>query len=204
MAVLVNYKTGETIEPSMSDEAAVQLCREHGDNFAKDLASKFPDVSQLQKFWLHKKALGIKAPQGIQLPAGAHDRIQELFRMVSGQLRYPKLRFQTSEGTLRLYLDRNRRINVRCADRSVGYVTSTDRFEFKTCPDSTLMLMKLIAVNPVIAASIWGRKMGRCCFCGLELTDERSVAVGYGPICADNWGLPWGEDIEGAKLDLDI
>jgi hypothetical protein len=34
-----------------------------------------------------------------------------------------------------------------------------------------------------------------CCFCNLELTDEgdnRSVAVGYGPVCAKKNGLPWG------------
>lgn len=34
-----------------------------------------------------------------------------------------------------------------------------------------------------------------CCFCGIELTDEgenRSVEVGYGPVCAENNGLPWG------------
>ena len=34
-----------------------------------------------------------------------------------------------------------------------------------------------------------------CCFCGIELTDEgegRSVEVGYGPVCANNNGLPWG------------
>jgi len=26
----------------------------------------------------------------------------------------------------------------------------------------------------------------------VTLTDPRSVAVGYGPDCADNYGLPWG------------
>jgi hypothetical protein len=25
------------------------------------------------------------------------------------------------------------------------------------------------------------------------LSDDRSTAVGYGPICADHYGLPWGE-----------
>lgn len=32
--------------------------------------------------------------------------------------------------------------------------------------------------------------MCRCSFCGLALTDEGSVEVGYGPVCAKRWGLP--------------
>ena len=31
-----------------------------------------------------------------------------------------------------------------------------------------------------------------CMFCGLELTDDPSVAAGYGPVCAEKYGLPWG------------
>ena len=41
-------------------------------------------------------------------------------------------------------------------------------------------------------ASQYGHAHGHCVFCALELTDERSVAVGYGPTCAEKRGLPWG------------
>ena len=40
-----------------------------------------------------------------------------------------------------------------------------------------------------------GHASHHCAFCGLELTDDgegRSVEVGYGPICAKKYGLPWG------------
>jgi len=47
--------------------------------------------------------------------------------------------------------------------------------------------------DPAATASAYGRRTGRCCFCGRELTDGRSVAVGYGPICAPRYGLPWGD-----------
>ena len=33
---------------------------------------------------------------------------------------------------------------------------------------------------------------GRCCFCHQSLDDERSTARGYGPVCAEHFGLPWG------------
>ena len=37
-----------------------------------------------------------------------------------------------------------------------------------------------------------GKLTGHCCFCNSELSDEKSTAVGYGPVCAKRWGLPHG------------
>ena len=48
-------------------------------------------------------------------------------------------------------------------------------------------------VDPVQAATAYGNQIGHCCFCSKELTDERSKAVGYGPVCASHFHLPWGE-----------
>ncbi len=42
-------------------------------------------------------------------------------------------------------------------------------------------------------AAKFGQLYGTCCFCWRELTDERSIEAGYGPTCAENRGLPWGE-----------
>jgi vacuolar-type H+-ATPase subunit E/Vma4 len=50
--------------------------------------------------------------------------------------------------------------------------------------------------DPVTAAANHGFITGNCAFCRLKLTDPRSVKVGYGPVCADNFSLPWGEVIE--------
>ncbi len=57
-------------------------------------------------------------------------------------------------------------------------------------------LLKLI-VRDLTAeeAAAFGHLHHRCVFCARKLTDEndgRSVDVGYGPICADKYGLPWG------------
>jgi hypothetical protein len=49
--------------------------------------------------------------------------------------------------------------------------------------------------NPAAIAAIYGKKKGQCCFCRAELTDPRSVSVGYGPICADHYDLPWSEQL---------
>ena len=41
-------------------------------------------------------------------------------------------------------------------------------------------------------AAAFGHSTGKCVFCRQPLTDDRSTTVGYGPVCADNNGLPWG------------
>jgi hypothetical protein len=57
-------------------------------------------------------------------------------------------------------------------------------------------LLRRFAADPASVASQYGRITGSCCFCQRELTDRRSIDVGYGPVCADNYGLPWGERSE--------
>jgi hypothetical protein len=52
--------------------------------------------------------------------------------------------------------------------------------------------LRALARDPAKVASEYGRLTGACCFCALPLTDARSTAVGYGRICAQHWGLPWG------------
>lgn len=47
-----------------------------------------------------------------------------------------------------------------------------------------------------------GQLYGVCIFCGRTLTDEASIEAGYGPVCAENHGLPWGHvtPIDGETL----
>jgi hypothetical protein len=52
--------------------------------------------------------------------------------------------------------------------------------------------LREFAADPARVAGEAGRLAGKCCFCRLPLTDERSTAVGYGMICAGHYGLPWG------------
>jgi len=41
----------------------------------------------------------------------------------------------------------------------------------------------------------------RCAFCSRELTDEASIAAGYGPVCAKNHDQPWGGSGQGQAED---
>ena len=42
----------------------------------------------------------------------------------------------------------------------------------------------------ISAALDYAKLTNHCSFCGLALTNDFSVVYGYGPICAENWGLP--------------
>ena len=41
-------------------------------------------------------------------------------------------------------------------------------------------------------AAAWGHAHGNCVACAKDLTDDRSITVGYGPVCAKRYGWPWG------------
>jgi len=60
------------------------------------------------------------------------------------------------------------------------------------CPPAVEAHLKSFGDSPEDVASRYGKLTGRCCFCGLPLRDERSTEVGYGPVCADHFGLSWG------------
>ena len=49
-----------------------------------------------------------------------------------------------------------------------------------------------LSANPEAKAAAFGKLTGCCCFCNTALTDDRSTSVGYGPVCAKNFGLNWG------------
>ncbi len=46
-----------------------------------------------------------------------------------------------------------------------------------------------------------GQATGVCQFCGRELTNAESMRRGYGPVCAERWGLPWGDEQESEAED---
>jgi Family of unknown function (DUF6011) len=76
-----------------------------------------------------------------------------------------------------------------------GRILENGKFEASPraeTPDSVIGLLRRFAADPVAVASEHGRKTGACCFCNRPLQDKRSTEVGYGPICAERFGLSWG------------
>jgi|Laugresu1bdmlbdd_1035124.scaffolds.fasta_scaffold10456_1 hypothetical protein len=51
-----------------------------------------------------------------------------------------------------------------------------------------------VAADPVTAIVRHGHLTGCCSFCSRPLTDGGSISHGYGPICAEKYGLPWNSE----------
>jgi len=51
-------------------------------------------------------------------------------------------------------------------------------------------VLREFAEDPDGMARLEGQARGACCFCNAKLTEPGSVKVGYGPVCAGNFGLP--------------
>lgn len=72
-------------------------------------------------------------------------------------------------------------------------------------PKIQQFLKRLLEGDLVETFAVAGKRLKSCCYCGISLTDDRSLAKGYGPICADNWGLPWGDEVaEITEMDLGL
>jgi len=123
-------------------------------------------------------------------------------------LKHPKVVFQAGDLTLRLSVAGERSsapgsVNVTSNDTGFaarpwyGRITTDGAYEPNNRIDSDaqgdiLEALRKFAADPAGVAAAYGHAVGTCCFCSLALTDPRSVEVGYGPVCAENYGLPWG------------
>jgi len=114
-------------------------------------------------------------------------------------LKFPKARFLAPDGQteMRLSLAGSQSsfpgsVQVKLGDAYLGGVKPTGEVFGRFLPSREDILKELlfISTDPAAAAKKYGAVMCRCSFCGLQLTDEGSVEVGYGPICAKKWGLP--------------
>lgn len=54
-----------------------------------------------------------------------------------------------------------------------------------------LQILRAIERDPAGCMALFGKEVGECCFCHLELTDPKAREHGYGKKCGDDRGLPW-------------
>lgn len=110
-------------------------------------------------------------------------------------LKFPKLRVLDADGQTELTLGLTvaghnpGSVSVKRAGRYLGLIRQDGTS--KGAIDARLAAhLVAVAQAPAAAAKAYAVLMCRCSFCGLALTDEASVELGYGPVCAKHWGLP--------------
>ena len=167
---------------------------------------RYGRVSEKQLYWVNvliQRANGAKPMASTELVSVVE--IKNLFAKASKSLKRMKIRLKTTFNQNVVFTIAGER------SKYAGQVMITDGGPFganiyfgkidmegnllKTgrCDDNVLELIKEFANDPAETAGKYGRLTGNCCFCMRGLDDERSVSVGYGPVCAGHYGLPWGE-----------
>lgn len=163
------------------------------------------DLSEKQWPWVEKLAAQ-RAPAQLA-SSTAMTTIVAAFDKAQQKLKRPALLINAGGVTLRL-----NRAGPKSKYQGTINVTSKGSFDERTwygrvnldgafqpsrdCTDAVIDALHAFAKDPVGTARAYGRLTGHCCFCARELNDKRSTTAGYGPICADRWGLPWGETEE--------
>lgn len=133
------------------------------------------------------------------------ERIVALLELASGELKYPKITFALEDGTkIKLYRagERSRYhgdVQVVEAGKAFGegkYFGRIHGAEFIPGRDSNEVVVEALrafAADPSGYARTYGRRTSNCCFCNTVIRTNESLHAGYGPICAERYGLPWGE-----------
>jgi hypothetical protein len=138
---------------------------------------------------------------------GEFSAVVALFDTAKAHLKFPKVALSVAGTTVKLAL-------AGAKSKTPGYVTIAgegsypDRAWYGTVSpagvytpgsrvtpafrDALVDVLKAFGANPAAVAKDHGKLLGACCFCYTPIgtgEDRRSVAVGFGPVCAKNWGL---------------
>lgn len=180
--------------------------------FAESLLGQYAQkgsLSEKQAYWVEK--LAARATKGdepvVATPVGDISGIVQLIQNAKSKLKFPRVLLLTDVATLRVSLAGPASKmpgsvmiteNEKQADGRyvwVGRITVDGKFiPGKNVAEDKMSTfvaaLTLFAADPAGVAKAYGIKTGHCCFCARELTDKVSVGLGYGPICAERWGLP--------------
>jgi len=118
-----------------------------------------------------------------------------LFSKAATTLRYPAISFTLADTRkCRLYLATKGYIAVKIEGEYTGKIPDAGHSLILYNQSKEIWNeIRQFCLSPISQSQIKGRKYGYCCFCGRDLDNASSVFHGYGPICADKYGLPWGD-----------
>lgn len=195
----------------MTGTETIQRLKASGDtsNFAQSLIAGYERngyLSDKQWTWVDKLADRAEV-QPVTEVIGNFGPMIALFNKASeAGLKFPKVRLDVDGGT-KLVLakcgSRSKHEGAIRATNGAGFNDPDNRYfgmidtdgrwvPSRDATPAVVEMLKSFAADPAGVAAAYGQRTGSCCFCGRELTDERSTDVGYGPVCAEKYGLTWG------------
>lgn len=177
------------------------------DNLLRDADGRGLSIKQAP--WVDRLVSRYTSPAPAPLAVGSMTGVVQLLeRAKASGLKFPKLWLQLKDATpLRINVAGERSKTpgyLMLSDgetfgqnRYFGRISPAGRFEIGrdgfAVQAELVALLERLASDPAGVAAEFGHLTGHCCFCSLTLKDERSVSVGYGPVCAEKFGVPWGK-----------
>lgn len=213
-------KKGEEVETQMTDDEAHKILikraaeadeRGRPNSFIDSLVAgreKYGQYTDGQRPWLHKLANEHVAPKPARkLSDVRFPLLLAMMQTAAMDLTKPRITFDWNGRTVQLSI-------AGSTARVPGSLNVTDggpygestwygriipngndcaKFDAgRAVEDWVIDALTALNEDPQAAAAEHGHRTGRCCFCNLVIKTTESLAVGYGPICADHYGLPWG------------
>ena len=179
--------------------------------FANDLLvrARARSISPKQAAWLHKLATDAAKPAGSRfLVDGLNlSKIIEIFDTAfANEKKYPRIVLAEAFDDDRVEVTCK---IVRCGSKSkyegaANIKTANDEWAGRINRNGTVSrggasafdeveaVLRELAQDPLQVLAQNGIATSQCCYCGRALNDPASREVGYGPICAGKYGLPWG------------
>jgi hypothetical protein len=175
---------------------------------ARGQRSRFSDKQRAAVLRLIEQATEIKdRPEPETKQVGSMGGLMALFKIAAKHLKNPKIALQLDNGLpvlLKVAGKKSRHVGqIMVSDggpwgrsRYYGRITEEGEWVLPQAEIAELKdvqtLLESMATDPARTAARYGKITGNCCFCRRPLTDDRSTDVGYGPICAKHYELPWG------------
>jgi hypothetical protein len=196
----------------------VTLLQKADQNFARDLVSQHTKkgyLSEKQWEWVERfldavECVGVPDFTKEFMQVGDMHGVMALFTKAKEHLKHPKIVLQTKGGqkvALALAGPQSKHHGSVVVTDGAGYpfnkffdVVSPEglwgpskSLQAQDIKDDLTHILSQLAKCPAAVASHYGALTGNCCFCNTKLTDPKTTSVGYGPTCAKQWGLPWGQ-----------
>jgi hypothetical protein len=198
---VVHVKGHEIVfESDLTDEAAFGLLGRHKPSpfITSLLNTKVLSAKQLA--WVHRLACDTLdflegAPAAQKKPREEPIELANivgLFEKASEKLKSPKIALQHFS---LVRLDMVVMIKINATDGVYGFIDMRSMALRQVGPVNQTILgeLKELNANPAAYVTAYGVMTGNCCFCRHGLQESKSLAMGYGPVCARNYGLPWGK-----------
>lgn len=163
----------------------------------REAVVKFGDLTEKQMAACVKcvAARAAKAAERVaavaSAPAVETDNLMSAFDAAKATgLKRPKMRFEAFEASLAPANGKNAgAVYLKAGETYLGKIAGGKLHTTRDCDDATRAAIVATMADPLAAAVAFGKRTGRCCCCGRELTDPVSVANGIGPICEESFGF---------------